>query len=60
PTFAGALSGGWDAFVTMLSWIAMALAVALPFAAVAALLALAWLRWLRPRWPKAPKAPDAP
>ncbi len=48
PTFAGALSGGWGAFVTMLGWLAVALAAALPFAAVAALLVLLWLRVVRP------------
>lgn len=49
PTFADALSGGWGAFVTMLGWLAVALAAALPFAAVAALLVLLWLRVVRPR-----------
>ncbi|WP_229909452.1 DUF4349 domain-containing protein [Streptomyces flavofungini] len=48
PTFTGALSGGWSAFVTMLGWLAVALAAALPFAAVSALLVLLWLRVVRP------------
>ncbi|MFD0412649.1 DUF4349 domain-containing protein [Streptomyces sp. NPDC127108] len=48
PTFTGALSGGWGAFVTMLGWLAVGLAAALPFAAVAALLVLLWLRVVRP------------
>ncbi|WP_079086558.1 DUF4349 domain-containing protein [Streptomyces silvensis] len=48
-SFADALSGGWGAFVTMLGWVAVALAAALPFAAVVALLALLWLRVARPR-----------
>ncbi|POX48989.1 DUF4349 domain-containing protein [Streptomyces sp. Ru71] len=49
PGFVDALAGGWDAFVTMLRWIAVALGAVLPFAAVAALLLAAWLRLLRPR-----------
>ncbi|WPO70681.1 DUF4349 domain-containing protein [Streptomyces sp. KN37] len=49
PTFGDALAGGWDAFVTGLRWIAVALAAALPFAAVAALLLLLWLRVVRRR-----------
>ncbi|MFD9000032.1 DUF4349 domain-containing protein [Streptomyces sp. NPDC059582] len=49
PGFVDALGGGWDAFVTMLRWIAMAFGAVLPFAAVAALLVLVWLRLLRPR-----------
>ncbi|MHC3469604.1 DUF4349 domain-containing protein [Streptomyces sp. 7R007] len=54
PGFADALAGGWDAFVTMLRWLAVALGAVLPFAAVAALLALAWLRLVRPRLPRRP------
>ncbi|WP_037896764.1 DUF4349 domain-containing protein [Streptomyces sp. NRRL S-920] len=49
PTFGDALGGGWDAFVTGLRWVAIALAAVLPFAAVAALLLLLWLRVVRPR-----------
>lgn len=48
PGFMDALRGGWDAFVTMLRWIAMAFGAVLPFAAVAALLVLVWLRLVRP------------
>ncbi|MBM7170759.1 DUF4349 domain-containing protein [Streptomyces sp. G44] len=46
-TFGDALTGGWDAFVTGLRWIVIALAAVLPFAATAALLLLLWLRWAR-------------
>lgn len=49
PGFLDALSGGWNAFVTMLRWIAVAIAAVLPFAAVAALLLFAWLRLTRTR-----------
>ncbi|MGC9381868.1 DUF4349 domain-containing protein [Streptomyces sp. MH13] len=54
PGFADALAGGWDAFVTMLRWVAVALGAVLPFAAVAALLVLLWLRVVRPRLPRRP------
>ncbi|CAM5479186.1 hypothetical protein SALBM135S_01644 [Streptomyces alboniger] len=54
PTFLDALAGGWDAFVTVLRWIAVALAAVLPFAALAALLLLLWLRLVRPRLPGRP------
>ncbi|MEV0117554.1 DUF4349 domain-containing protein [Streptomyces sp. NPDC050844] len=47
PTFVDALSGGWNAFVTMLRWLAVALGAILPFAAVAALLVLLWQRLVR-------------
>ncbi|GAA2328712.1 DUF4349 domain-containing protein [Streptomyces kunmingensis] len=56
--FLDALSGGWSAFVTVLKWVAMALAAVLPFAAVAALLAFLWLRLVRPRLPR--RAGDEP
>ncbi|MCI3271709.1 DUF4349 domain-containing protein [Streptomyces cylindrosporus] len=49
PGFLDALSGGWNAFVTMLRWLAVAFGAVLPFAAVAAVLVLAWLRLVRPR-----------
>ncbi|MEU6992745.1 DUF4349 domain-containing protein [Streptomyces sp. NPDC046465] len=49
PSFVDALAGGWDAFVTALRWVAVALAAVLPFAAVAALLLVLWLRGVRPR-----------
>ncbi|MEV0634159.1 DUF4349 domain-containing protein [Streptomyces sp. NPDC050619] len=54
PGIADALTGGWDAFVTMLRWILVALAAVLPFAAVTALIVLAWLRLVRPRLPRRP------
>ncbi|MES5818544.1 DUF4349 domain-containing protein [Streptomyces sp. RG80] len=54
PGVLDALAGGWDAFVSMLRWIVVALAAVLPFAAVLALLLLAWLRWLRPRQARRP------
>ncbi|MFI8437433.1 DUF4349 domain-containing protein [Streptomyces sp. NPDC079020] len=44
PGFLDALGGGWDAFVTMLRWIAMAIGAAAPFLAVAAVLLLVWRR----------------
>ncbi|MFF5188384.1 DUF4349 domain-containing protein [Streptomyces sp. NPDC000345] len=49
PGFLDALAGGWDAFVTMLRWLAVAFGAVLPFLVVAVLLVLAWLRLLRPR-----------
>ncbi|MDX3531376.1 DUF4349 domain-containing protein [Streptomyces sp. ID05-39B] len=49
PGFVDALAGGWDAFVTMLRWIAVVFGAVLPFAAVLALILLVWLRLLRPR-----------
>ncbi|MFJ4271044.1 DUF4349 domain-containing protein [Streptomyces coelicoflavus] len=58
PGFLDALAGGWDAFVTMLRWLAVVLGAVLPFAMVAALLALLWLRVVRPRLPRRPQAPS--
>lgn len=52
PSFTGALSGGWDAFLTTLRWIGVVLAAVLPFAAIAGLLFLVWLRVVRPRLPR--------
>ncbi|MDQ0584054.1 DUF4349 domain-containing protein [Streptomyces rishiriensis] len=49
PGFVDALAGGWDAFVTMLRWIAVVFGAALPFLVVGVLLVLAWLRLVRPR-----------
>ncbi len=61
PGFTDALTGGWDAFVTMLRWLAVAVGAVLPFAVVAALLVLLWLRMVRPRLPRRPAtAPAAP
>ncbi|MFE1252039.1 DUF4349 domain-containing protein [Streptomyces sp. NPDC058735] len=60
PGFLDALAGGWNAFLTMLRWLAVALGAVLPFAAVAALLALLWLRVVRPRLPRRPRPAPAP
>ncbi|ELP64956.1 DUF4349 domain-containing protein [Streptomyces turgidiscabies] len=49
PGVLDALAGGWNAFVSMLRWIVVALAAVLPFAAVAALLVFVWLRLTRAR-----------
>ncbi|MER5936327.1 DUF4349 domain-containing protein [Streptomyces sp. NPDC001928] len=54
PGFVDALAGGWNAFVTMVRWLAVAFGAVLPFAAVAALLVLLWLKVLRPRLPRRP------
>ncbi|MFS8197334.1 DUF4349 domain-containing protein [Streptomyces sp. CWNU-52B] len=51
PGFADALGGGWDAFVTMFRWIALALGAVLPFLVGAALLLFLWVRVLRGRMP---------
>ncbi|MFR0356432.1 DUF4349 domain-containing protein [Streptomyces sediminimaris] len=59
PGFLDALAGGWDAFVTMLRWLAVVIGAVLPFAAVAALLGWAWLRLVRPRLPRRPAAAPA-
>ncbi|MFC9846760.1 DUF4349 domain-containing protein [Streptomyces sp. NPDC060223] len=61
PGFLDALTGGWNAFVTMLRWIAVAFGAILPFAAGAALLLALWVLWvrlLRTRLPRRP-APAA-
>ncbi|MFI1419942.1 DUF4349 domain-containing protein [Streptomyces sp. NPDC020731] len=55
PGFVDALAGGWDAFVTMLRWLAVAIGAVLPFAAVAALLVLLWRKVVRPRLPRRPE-----
>lgn len=47
PSFLSALAGGWDAFVTALRWIAVALGAVLPFAGALALLLLLWRLALR-------------
>ncbi|WP_331461978.1 DUF4349 domain-containing protein [Streptomyces sp. KMM 9044] len=64
PGFLDALADGWDAFVTMLRWLAVAIGAALPFAAVAALLALLRLKALHPglsrRTRPAPASPPLP
>ncbi|WP_069169392.1 DUF4349 domain-containing protein [Streptomyces griseus] len=48
PGFLDALAAGWDAFVGMLRWIAVALGAAAPFLATVAVLTLLW-RLLRRR-----------
>lgn len=50
PSFGDALSGGWSVFVTVVRYLALAVAVVLPFAvtAVAALLGFRLYRRLRP------------
>ncbi|WP_405745727.1 DUF4349 domain-containing protein [Streptomyces canus] len=58
PGVVDALAGGWDAFVTMLRWVVVALAAVLPFLAGIALIVLVWLRLIRPRLPRRP-APAA-
>ena len=58
PGIGDALVGGWDAFVTMLRWVVVALAAVLPFLAGLALIMLVWLRLVRPRLPRRP-APAA-
>ncbi len=44
PGFLDALAGGWDAFVTMLRWLAVVFGAMLPFLVVAALLVLLWVK----------------
>jgi hypothetical protein len=56
--FLDALAGGWNAFVTTLHWIAVALGAALPFGAALALIAVV-VRTVRRRLPQ-PPAPPAP
>jgi hypothetical protein len=59
PGFVDAVAGGWDAFLTMLRWLAVALGAVLPFAAAAALIVLVWLKVLRPRLPRRPATASA-
>ncbi|MFE7070311.1 DUF4349 domain-containing protein [Streptomyces sp. NPDC057620] len=59
PGFADALGGGWDAFVTMFRWIALALGAVLPFLVGAALLLFLWARFLRGRTPRGAAATAA-
>ncbi|MFG2465751.1 DUF4349 domain-containing protein [Streptomyces canus] len=54
PGVVDALAGGWDAFVTMLRWVVVAVAAVLPFLAGIALIVLVWLRLVRPRLPRRP------
>ncbi|WP_405405960.1 DUF4349 domain-containing protein [Streptomyces sp. NBC_01104] len=57
PGFLDALSGGWDAFVTTLRWIAMVLGASAPFLAVAAVLLVLWRVLLRRRGRRAGAPP---
>ncbi|MFI8201467.1 DUF4349 domain-containing protein [Streptomyces sp. NPDC085937] len=59
PGFLDALAGGWDVFLTLLRWLALALGAVLPFAAVAAPAVLVWRTLVRPRLPRRP-APVPP
>jgi hypothetical protein len=59
PGFGDAVSGGWDAFLTTLRWIALVLGAVLPFLAALAALALLWLRVIRPRLPRRSERPAA-
>ncbi|MFE7761711.1 DUF4349 domain-containing protein [Streptomyces sp. NPDC057438] len=58
PGFLDALAGGWNAFVAVFRWLAMALAAILPFAVVTAIVVFLWLRLTRTRRP-APAAATA-
>ncbi|WP_371575906.1 DUF4349 domain-containing protein [Streptomyces sp. NBC_01314] len=51
PGFMDALAGGWNAFVAVFRWLAMALAAILPFAVAAAVLLFLWSRFARSRRP---------
>ncbi|MEV7339273.1 DUF4349 domain-containing protein [Streptomyces sp. NPDC093544] len=57
PGFVDALAGGWNAFVTMLRWIAVAFGAILPFAAGAALLLALWVLWVRLLRTRLPRRP---
>ncbi|SFF88642.1 DUF4349 domain-containing protein [Streptomyces mirabilis] len=60
PGFVDALTGGWDAFVTMLRWIAVVFGVVLPFLLSAGLLLALWLRLARTGQPRRPGTEAAP
>ncbi|MFE0548116.1 DUF4349 domain-containing protein [Streptomyces pilosus] len=59
PGFLDALAGGWEAFVTVLRWLTVAIGAVLPFAALAALLVLLWVRAVRPLLRRRRPAGDA-
>lgn len=59
PGFWDAVTGGWDAFVTALRWIAMAIGATAPFLAAVALVLAVWRLVVRRRVPEA-AAPAAP
>lgn len=48
PSFLDALSGGWNALVTSVTWFVVVLAALAPWLAVLAVLYLVWRRILRP------------
>ncbi|GHH81273.1 DUF4349 domain-containing protein [Streptomyces capitiformicae] len=59
PGFVDALAGGWNAFVAVFRWLAMALAAVFPFAVATALVLLLWFRLTRTRRPRpAAATPD--
>jgi hypothetical protein len=60
PGFVDALTGGWDAFVTMLRWITVVFGAVLPFLLSAGLLLALWLRLARTGQPRRPGAEAAP
>ncbi|MGW2839273.1 DUF4349 domain-containing protein [Streptomyces sp. NPDC001493] len=53
PGFWDAVTGGWDAFVTTLRWIAMAIGATAPFLAAVALVLVVWRLVRRRRAPEA-------
>lgn len=59
PGFLDAVGGGWDAFVTTLKWVSMAIGAVAPFAAALAVLYVLW-RLVRGRLPQRPAAVPAP
>ncbi|MDQ0793243.1 DUF4349 domain-containing protein [Streptomyces sp. B1I3] len=59
PGFLDALGAGWDAFVAMVRWIALAVGATAPFLATAAALVLVW-RLLRGRRTLRRSTPTAP
>ncbi|MFJ6937832.1 DUF4349 domain-containing protein [Streptomyces sp. NPDC101132] len=60
PGFLDALSGGWDAFLAVLRWIALVLGAALPFLLAAGVVALAVTAVRRTARRVRPAAPDGP
>lgn len=62
PTVGGAVSGGWDAFVSMLKWIAIGIGAVLPFVAALALVYGVWraVRRFVPALPRRQVVPPAP
>ncbi|MCX5400526.1 DUF4349 domain-containing protein [Streptomyces sp. NBC_00102] len=60
PGFWDAVTGGWDAFVTTVRWIAMAIGATAPFLAAVALLLVVWRLAVRRRRVPETAAPAAP